>query len=300
MAERKKGILQEFKEFALEGNVLELAIAFILGLYFKQVVDALVNGVILNARRRDLRRAELRRPDVHSSATASSCYGTFITAIVTFLIVAAALFVIVKAFDTAKELQKRGKPGEPPEKRDCPLCFTRDLRRRRRAARRAPGRFSRSSPDAASAPSASGSRRRASARPYPPSTNTTDPQKNRASGPSRNCDERGELLGGPLAADRDRERVDELADRRVLPRRLEQRRLDRPGRDDVERDPRAGPVLGRRVPAHPPRDRGLRRRVRRHRAGGIRGRAGAPARRRRGRARRRPSGRRAGTSSSWS
>ena len=35
MAQGKKGILQEFKEFALEGNVLELAIAFILGLYFK-------------------------------------------------------------------------------------------------------------------------------------------------------------------------------------------------------------------------------------------------------------------------
>jgi large conductance mechanosensitive channel len=119
----KKGILTEFKEFALEGNVLELAIAFILGLYFKQVVDALVNGVILS-----FVSAIFGKPsfDVLSFSVGDGVilYGKLITAIVTFLIVAAALFLIIKARDTAIDLSKRGKPGEPPEKRDCPLCFT--------------------------------------------------------------------------------------------------------------------------------------------------------------------------------
>lgn len=123
MAEGKKGFVQEFKEFALEGNVLELAIAFILGLYFKQVVDALVNGVILN-----LIGAIFGKPSfddlTFTVGDGVIRYGTLITAIVTFLIVAASLFLLVKAFDKAKELQKRGTPGEPPEKRDCPLCFT--------------------------------------------------------------------------------------------------------------------------------------------------------------------------------
>lgn len=123
MANGKKGILTEFKEFALEGNVLELAVAFILGLYFKQVVDALVNGIILS-----FVSAVFGEPSfddlTFNVGDGVVLYGTFITAIVTFLIVAAALFLMVKALDTAKELQKRGQPGVPPEKRDCPLCFT--------------------------------------------------------------------------------------------------------------------------------------------------------------------------------
>jgi large conductance mechanosensitive channel len=119
----KKGLLQEFKEFALEGNVLELAIAFILGLYFKQIIDALVNGVIL-----PFVSAIFGKPSfddmTFSVGDGIVKYGTFLTAIVTFLIVALALFAIVKARDTAIDLSKRGKPGEPPERRDCPLCFS--------------------------------------------------------------------------------------------------------------------------------------------------------------------------------
>jgi large conductance mechanosensitive channel len=123
VVERLQGILREFKEFALEGNVLELAIAFILGLYFKQVVDALVNGVILNVVGAIFGKPTFDDLTLHIGE-GTVFYGTLITAIVTFLIVAASLFAVVKAFDHAKQLQKRGKPGEPPEKRDCPLCFT--------------------------------------------------------------------------------------------------------------------------------------------------------------------------------
>ncbi len=119
----KKGILAEFKEFALEGNVLELAIAFLLGLYFKQIIDALVNGVIL-----PFVSAVFGEPSfddmTFNVGDGVVKYGTFLTAILTFVIVAVALFAIVKARDTAIDLSKRGKPGEPPERRDCPLCFT--------------------------------------------------------------------------------------------------------------------------------------------------------------------------------
>jgi large conductance mechanosensitive channel len=123
MANRVKGLLREFKEFALDGNILQLAIAFILGLYFKQVVDALVSGVILN-----FIGAIFGQPSFNDLTfqvgDATIYYGTFITAVVTFFLVAIALFAIVKAFDTAKKMQKRGKPGEPPTKRDCPACFS--------------------------------------------------------------------------------------------------------------------------------------------------------------------------------
>jgi large conductance mechanosensitive channel len=123
MTERLRDMLREFKEFALEGNVLELAIAFVLGLYFKQVIDALVNGVILNAI-----GGIFGQPSFNDLTFTIGDgviqYGALINAIVTFLIVAASLFFVVKVFDTAKAMQKRGKPGEPPEKRDCPRCFT--------------------------------------------------------------------------------------------------------------------------------------------------------------------------------
>jgi large conductance mechanosensitive channel len=123
VAEPKQGIIQEFREFALEGNVLEIAIAFILGLYFKQVVDALVNGVILN-----FIGAIFGKPSfddlTFTVGDGVILYGTLITAVVTFLIVAVALFALVKAFDHAKQMQKRGTAGEPPTIRDCPLCFT--------------------------------------------------------------------------------------------------------------------------------------------------------------------------------
>ena len=62
-----RGLLREFKEFALEGNVLELAIAFILGLYFKQVVDALVTGVILNVVGAATARSSTARSSLRSS-----------------------------------------------------------------------------------------------------------------------------------------------------------------------------------------------------------------------------------------
>jgi large conductance mechanosensitive channel len=121
--ERMRGLLREFKEFALEGNVLELAIAFILGLYFKQVVDALVTGVILNVVGAIFGQPTFNDLTFHIG-DGTIFYGTFITAIITFLIVAASLFALVKAFDHAKEMRKRGRPGDPPEKRDCPLCFS--------------------------------------------------------------------------------------------------------------------------------------------------------------------------------
>ncbi len=123
MAQSKKGFLTEFKEFALEGNVLELAVAFILGLYFKQVIDALVNGILLA-----FVGGIFGEPSFDSLTFKIGdgviLYGTFINAIVTFLIVAATLFVVVKAFDSMKEMQKRGTPSAPPEKRDCPQCFS--------------------------------------------------------------------------------------------------------------------------------------------------------------------------------
>jgi large conductance mechanosensitive channel len=118
---QESALIQEFRNFALRGNLLELAVAFILGLAFNDVVQALVDGVLLQ-----LIAAVFGRPDF-SSLTFSIGdtpirYGDLLTALVGFLLVALALFLVVRAANRA--LHPRGAPAEPPRTRECPYCFT--------------------------------------------------------------------------------------------------------------------------------------------------------------------------------
>jgi large conductance mechanosensitive channel len=108
-------MLRDFKEFALKGNLLELAVAFVLGLAFAAVVTSLVNDVIMQ-----LVAAIFGKPDfsnlTFSIGDGVIRYGSFLTAVVTFLIIAWVLFLIVKA---AQRLM-------PPTvtQRDCPHCLS--------------------------------------------------------------------------------------------------------------------------------------------------------------------------------
>jgi large conductance mechanosensitive channel len=111
----------EFKAFAFRGNLIDLAVAVILGLAFNAVVQALVNGVLM-----PLIAALFGQPNFNSLyitiGDARIRYGLFITAVVQFLLIALALFFIVRAVN--RMLHPRGAPAEPPETRECPYCFT--------------------------------------------------------------------------------------------------------------------------------------------------------------------------------
>ena len=114
-------MIKEFKTFALRGNLLELAVAFILGIAFAAVVQALVNDVLMQ-----LIAAAVGRPDFSELTFDLSGtpirYGEFLTALVIFLLIAFVLFLIVRAANRA--LHPRGAPPEPPKTRECPYCFT--------------------------------------------------------------------------------------------------------------------------------------------------------------------------------
>ena len=116
-----KGLISEFKAFALRGNLLDLAIAFILGVAFSAVVQALVDGVLMQ-----LVAAVAGRPsfdDLSFSLGGTPIrYGEFLTALVNFLVVALVLFFIVRAAN--RVLHPRGAPVEPPKTRECPFCFS--------------------------------------------------------------------------------------------------------------------------------------------------------------------------------
>jgi large conductance mechanosensitive channel len=114
-------MIKEFKAFALRGNLIDLAVAFILGLAFAAVVQALVNAVIMQ-----IIAALIGRPDFSSLSFEINGtpirYGVFLTALVSFLLIAFVLFLIVRAANRA--LQPRGAPAEPPRTRECPYCYT--------------------------------------------------------------------------------------------------------------------------------------------------------------------------------
>jgi large conductance mechanosensitive channel len=108
-------LLRDFKEFALRGNLLEIAVAFVLGIAFAAVVTSLVNDVIMN-----FIAAIAGKPNFSDLTFAVGHgvirYGSFLTALVTFLIIAFVLFLIVRGVEKLF----------PPKAavRDCPHCVS--------------------------------------------------------------------------------------------------------------------------------------------------------------------------------
>lgn len=114
-------IIAEFKAFAFRGNLIDLAVAVILGLAFNQVVQSIVDGVLM-----PLVAAIFGQPDFDSLhidvGEAAILYGLFLTALVKFFLIALALFFIVRAVN--RLLHPQGAPAQPPKTRECPYCFT--------------------------------------------------------------------------------------------------------------------------------------------------------------------------------
>lgn len=118
-----KKFLEEFKQFAMRGNVLDMAVGVVIGGAFKAIVDALVNniispliGLVFNS---DFSALVLTIGEVEVG------YGAFLTAVLNFIIVAFTLFVIIKAANAANSLRKKPEeaPAAPTTKK-CPFCLS--------------------------------------------------------------------------------------------------------------------------------------------------------------------------------
>lgn len=132
-------ILKEFRDFVSRGNVIDLAVGFIIGSAFSTIVKSLVSDIIMPPIGLALGKVDfsnlfvvLKEGDkpgpYYTIASAQEAgavtlnYGLFINSIVTFLIIAAALFVLVK---TINQLQRaKETPPEKPTTKECPFCFT--------------------------------------------------------------------------------------------------------------------------------------------------------------------------------
>jgi large conductance mechanosensitive channel len=123
-------VLKQFKEFALRGNVLDLAVGVIIGAAFGKVVSSLVDDVIMPPLGKLIGNVDfsslfinlsgahyetLADAKAHSAATLN--YGVFINTIINFLIVAFAIFLLVRAVNRWVP-----KPPVPAATKDCPQC----------------------------------------------------------------------------------------------------------------------------------------------------------------------------------
>jgi large conductance mechanosensitive channel len=115
-----RAVVREFKEFAFKGNMLDLAIGFIIGAAFSAVVTALSKGVLMQ-----FISAVVGKPDFSnvkfSIRRTPILVGDLITALINFLIIAAVLFVLVKAINKA---MVKPKAVEEKKSKDCPYCMT--------------------------------------------------------------------------------------------------------------------------------------------------------------------------------
>lgn len=142
------GMLKEFKNFAVKGNVLDLAVAVIIGAAFGKIITSFVNdilmpplGLLLGNRdfsnmRVILKQAQLAVTDgeqiiTPAVAEVSIRYGFFINTVLDFLIVAFAIFMVIKAYNSMKR-KEEAKPAAPPapSREEILLAEIRDLLKR--------------------------------------------------------------------------------------------------------------------------------------------------------------------------
>jgi large conductance mechanosensitive channel len=116
------GMISEFKEFALKGNFLDLAIGVIIGGAFGKIVGSMIEDIIMPvvglAGKVDFSKAtyllRAKNPDDATTTDIFLRYGNFITIIINFIILAFILFLVVKAFNTAKKRFEAEKPAAAP------------------------------------------------------------------------------------------------------------------------------------------------------------------------------------------
>jgi large conductance mechanosensitive channel len=115
----------DFKKFLMQGDLVSVAVAFIIGLAFKTLVDSLVNNVIM-----PIIGAVFGKPSfddlTFKIGDGVVRYGLFLNAVINFLIIAATLFVIVRTYEALRDRRSPAEKVEDPTELDV-LTEIRDL-----------------------------------------------------------------------------------------------------------------------------------------------------------------------------
>lgn len=119
-------MLEEFKKFILKGNVLDLAIAVVIGAAFKEVVDAFVKFIVMPII--GIVGGKPTFDEYYVTINDSQIrWGSFVTAVVSFLIIAAALFVMIKSFEKLQSLRADAAGTSDASEEPVPLTVSEEL-----------------------------------------------------------------------------------------------------------------------------------------------------------------------------
>ena len=126
-------MLKEFKEFALRGNVMDMAIGVIIGTAFGKIISSLVSDILMPPIGALLGDVDFTNifwslsgekykslADAQAAGAATVNIGLFINTLIDFIIIALVLFLVLKPIN---KLKKKEKPADPTT-RDCPYCLT--------------------------------------------------------------------------------------------------------------------------------------------------------------------------------
>jgi large conductance mechanosensitive channel len=119
------GMMKEFKEFAMKGNLVDLAVGFVMGAAFTRLTSAFIDGLVmplvgliqgkdLSDWKYVLKQAETAPDGKVTAAEVSIKYGTFISVVIEFIIVAFVMFLVVKAINKMKKKQEAAPAAPPP------------------------------------------------------------------------------------------------------------------------------------------------------------------------------------------
>lgn len=116
-------MLKEFKEFAMRGNVVDMAVGIIIGAAFGGIVNSLVNDVIMPPVGLLTGGIDFSNLAVNlqNEPAVAIKYGVFINAVINFVIIAFAMFMIVRAMNRLKK-KEEAAPAAPTTK-ECPECM---------------------------------------------------------------------------------------------------------------------------------------------------------------------------------
>ncbi len=125
-------MIKEFKKFAMQGNLVDMAVAFVLGGAFGKIVTSFINDVFMPPIGLLLGKVDFSKLFIdlsgqghatleaaRAAGAATINYGLFISALVDFIVVAFIMFLLIK------QMNKMRKPAPPaPEMKDCPFCLS--------------------------------------------------------------------------------------------------------------------------------------------------------------------------------
>ena len=128
------GMVKEFKEFAMRGNVVDMAVGIIIGGAFGKIVSSMVSDVIMPPIGAMMGGVDfgslaiqVKAASVDAAGKATPAvligYGKFINTCIDFVIVAFCIFMIIKAMNTLKK-KPAPTPATGPVSKECPLCIS--------------------------------------------------------------------------------------------------------------------------------------------------------------------------------